>query len=41
MENQAFKFLTIQAQDEWCRGSSQQKHQENYLENGSHLQGLA
>jgi hypothetical protein len=25
MENQAFKFLTIQAGDEWCRRSIQQK----------------
>jgi hypothetical protein len=41
MENQAFKFLPIQAEDEWCCGSCQQKHQENYSENGSHLQRLA
>jgi hypothetical protein len=41
MENQPFQFLTIQAQDEWCRRSNQQEHQENYSENGSHLQGLA
>jgi hypothetical protein len=41
MKNQAFKFLTIHAEDEWCRGSRQQEHQENYSENGSYLQRLA
>jgi hypothetical protein len=41
MEDQAFKFLTIQAKNEWCRGSSQQEYQANYSENGSHLQRLA
>jgi len=40
MQNQAFKFLTMQTEDEWCCGSRQLKHQENYSENGSHLQGL-
>ena len=41
MEDQAFKFLTIHAKDEWCHGSSQQEYQKNYSENDSHLQRLA
>ena len=40
MKDQAFKFLTIQAKDESCHRSSQQEYQENYSENGSHLQRL-
>jgi hypothetical protein len=41
MENQTFKFLTIQAEDEWCHESRQQEHQEDYSEDGTHLQRLA
>jgi hypothetical protein len=32
MKNQAFKFLTIQVEDEWCYRSYQQEYQEDYSE---------
>jgi hypothetical protein len=32
MENQAFQFVTIQVEDEWCYRSCQQEYQEDYSE---------
>jgi hypothetical protein len=41
IENQALKFISIRAKDEQCCRSFQQQYQENYAEDGSHVQGLA
>jgi len=39
MKNQALLFFTIQARDEWCYRSCQQKFQE-YSKKGGHLKRL-
>ena len=41
MENQAFKFISIQVEDKGCCRSCQQEYQKDYVEDGSHVQGLA
>ena len=41
MENQALKFISIHVEDERCCRSCQQEYQEYYIEDGSHVQGLA
>ena len=40
MENQALKFISIQANDEYCCRNYQYEYPENYVEDGSHVQGM-
>jgi hypothetical protein len=41
MENQACKFIFIHAKDERCCRSCQQEYKKDYVNDGSHIQGLA
>jgi hypothetical protein len=40
MKNQAVKFISIQAKDEWYFTSYQQEYQKDYTEDDNHVQGL-
>jgi hypothetical protein len=40
IENQALELISIQTKDEWCCRSYQQEYQENYAEDGIHIQEL-